>query len=89
MQRLLRPAGRPPAAYSRIPTGAPIGGDDDMPALRSGGRPRTEREEEEMLLSYMQAALGEWGMDMSDLDTVKSVRPEGMMTASEKKTRGL
>lgn len=36
---------------------------------------------------YLQTALGEWGLDLDDLDKVKVVRPPGEMTLAEKKIR--
>lgn len=81
--------GKLKSVFSKIPSGAPIGGDEIPEVDRKRGKPTTEREQEEMLLAYMQAALGEWDMDMSDLDSVKSVRPAGSMSAAEKKSRGL
>ena len=42
---------------------------------------------EEMTIAYLHAALGEWGMSMDDLDQVRSVRPEGVMSAAERRAR--
>jgi len=51
-------------------------------------RQMSDSESDEMVLAYMQTALAEWDMDMDDLDSVKSVRPAGLMSAAEKKSRG-
>ena len=71
---------------ARLPRGTPIG---DGRGVEKPRKEMTEREEEEMLLAYMQAALGEWDMDVGDLDKVKVTRPDGYMSAAEKKSRGL
>lgn len=81
------PPGRSPLpGMARLPRGTPIG---DGRGVEKPRKEMTEREEEEMLLAYMQAALGEWDMDVGDLDKVKVTRPDGYMSAAEKKSRGL
>jgi len=55
--------------------------------LRKMASPRSEKEALGMTLAYMQASLKEWGMDMDDLDSIKVVRPDGIMSAAERKSR--
>lgn len=74
-----RPPAPPPAAL-RAPSG---------PVRPPSGAPRSSEEDSnDAALAYMKAALGEWGMDMKDLDSVQHVRVEGIMTAQEKRSRG-
>jgi CRP-like cAMP-binding protein len=52
-------------------------------------QPKNEKEAAQLTTAYMAASLSEWGMSMQDLDEIKVSRPEGMMSAAEKKTRGI
>ena len=55
--------------------------------IPTGRRPKNDKEALHMTLSYMQASLQEWGMDMDDLDDIQVVRPDGIMSAAERKFR--
>jgi CRP/FNR family transcriptional regulator, cyclic AMP receptor protein len=50
-------------------------------------RPRNEREAKGLTLAYMQASLKEWGMSMDDLDSIQVSRPDGVMSAAERRSR--
>ncbi|MFH1531053.1 MAG: cyclic nucleotide-binding domain-containing protein [Pseudomonadota bacterium] len=55
-----------------------------LPSMR---HPRNDSEALQMTLSYMQASLQEWGMDMEDLDNIRTVRPDGIMSPAERNAR--
>lgn len=50
-------------------------------------RPRNDREAQGLTLAYMQASLKEWGMSMDDLDSIQVSRPDGIMSAAERRSR--
>ena len=58
------------------------------PASRSPG-PNVAQEKGQLAasLSYMQASLKMWGMSMDDLDQVRAVTPDGIMSATESRSR--
>jgi len=83
----------------RSPRGAVAGGRAERQRLRTFSdvkkrdinkeiaRPKTEREAKGLTLAYMQASLKEWGMSMDDLDSIEVSRPDGMMSAAERRSR--
>ncbi len=94
------PAPRRPAAPAAPPATAPA---PQSPApqrmkrrLPPGGHPvpraldaATEGEALSLTLAYMQASLEEWGMSMDDLDGIAVRRCEGVMSAAERRSRGI
>ncbi len=79
LQRILSDSAptRPAVRQQAVPTST-------TPAqLESPVQKRAEKD----TLAYVQAALGEWGMSLSDLDDVRAVRTPGTMTAAERGVR--
>jgi CRP-like cAMP-binding protein len=78
------PAERP--AAGRRPVASAPGSGEERAALERV-RPRNEKQAMKLTLAYMQASLKEWGMSMDELDSIQVSRPDGIMTAAEKKAR--
>ncbi len=80
-----------PVAPPRARPSAPV--DDRVERARarkealSKARPADDKQAKKHTIAYMQASLQEWGMSLEDLDNITVSRPDGIMSAAERKAR--
>lgn len=89
LPRTPAPAPRPvPLREAAVPLREPAAPLRDAPVpLPDAGPPVGDDEASRRVVSYMRTALREWGMSMDELDQVRVVVPDGMMTAEETRSR--